>query len=197
MDASLAKPTHNRCAYNTLVVYALILSFILSCDSGSGSSAAVANYQGSWESATPVETTVNVPADTINGQPDTVNIDGEMTVNLEFSDDGSLDILFHFTSSSPPLCDTNNPCHLQSTPGDVYTHLYLGNGVTPEGLEASRMKIVNEDNSQYAVGYAYVSDGRLCISNELWKFILPSHENSASDPLAIDFIECFIRKQSA
>lgn len=193
MDASLAKTTQSRITHITVFVYALILQFILGCDSGSGGGEAAADYNGSWRLETPFDTTAPISTGVINGQPDTVNVDGVMTVNLDFIDDGSLDILFDFTSTNPPLCDTNSPCNMKSTPGNAYSHLYLGKGVTPEGLKASHMKIVNEDNSQYAVGYAYVTNGRLCISNDLWKFILPSHGNTASDPLAIDFNGCFIR----
>ncbi|KPJ88748.1 MAG: hypothetical protein AMJ53_16420, partial [Gammaproteobacteria bacterium SG8_11] len=147
----------------------------------------------SWISETPVEATMSVSVGDANGQSENVNVAGEMTVFLDFYDDGTLDLTFDFVSISPPACSSEQPCNVQSTPIDAYVHQYVGKRIAPEGLEASYVKIVNETNSEYANGYAYVSEDRLCISRGLWDMLIVSDGSSASNPLAIDFARCFVR----
>ena len=168
----------------------IALSILVGCDSdGSG---AQVDYQDSWVSETPSESTMAISVNDSNGQSQTANTDGEMTLYVEFTDGGMLNVTYEFFSVSPPLCSLENPCTLQGSLGNTYEHRYLGKQVTPEGLVASYIRIVNGTDTNYADGYAYVSEDRLCMSYGLWQFLHLADE-AANDPLATDFNRCFIQ----
>ena len=170
---------------------------VLACDSGGSNQESGVDYLDSWKSEMPLETSVAWLVDVGNGQTDTIKTEGEVTVFLEFVDGGPINLTYDFISMSPPLCSPQAPCSMQSIPGDELLHQYIGKQLTPEGLRASYIKIITENSSDFAHGYVYVSEDRLCISNGLWDFFVIKNENSATDPMATDFTKCFVRNSQS
>jgi hypothetical protein len=130
----------------------------------------------------------------INGQSTIVEMEGEMTVFLEFIKDGTVEINFDFVSINPPLCSSESPCNLLSAAIDSYEHQYVGNRVTLEGLDATYIRLENQTDLASVNGFAYVVENRLCISKGLWDFLITAEDSGSSDPLAMDFDRCLIRE---
>jgi hypothetical protein len=141
---------------------------------------------------TPIQSSVSTTTNGKNGQSEIIDVDGEITVFLEFVKDGTINKMFELVSINPPLCSTQEPCNLRITSSTEYLHHYIGKRLTPEGLKASLVRIDNENTSGSVEGYIYVSNDRLCISNGLWDFLIALDKNIDSDPFAIDFTRCFV-----
>lgn len=175
----------------SICVYLCVLLILLGCDSEDGNTTD-SDYVDSWRLETPIQSSVSTTINGKNGQSEVIDVDGEMTVFLEFVKDGTINMTFELVSINPPLCSSQEPCNLQFTPSTEYQHQYIGTRLTPEGLKASFVRILNETNSDSTEGYIYLSEDRLCISNGLWDIMIIDEKNN-TDPLAIDFNKCFVR----
>lgn len=175
----------------SLCVYLCAFLIFLGCDSNNGNTTN-SDYVDSWRLEAPIQSSVSTTTNGKNGQPETIDIDGEITVFLEFVKDGTINKMFDLVSINPPLCSSQEPCNLQITSSTEYLHQYIGKRLSPEGLKASLVRIDNENTSNFVEGFIYVSNDRLCISNALWDFLIALDKHIDSDPLAIDFTRCFV-----
>jgi hypothetical protein len=183
----------------TVHIKLLILTLALglwACSGSDNGSGYKPDYVGVWTLETPVTSSIPMIVSVSNpdgsAQPQTMTTTGETTINLEILDDGSATEQLQFTMLDFPSC---SPCTLNATMGYLYEH--LGNRFTQEGLLASHVRFINQNADDTIEGYAYVSDGRLCFSNNL-SFMLHSSSDGTStpansDPLALNFDNCFVQ----
>lgn len=167
---------------------------LLGCSASDTSSP---DYVGSWKSETPKNTSININA-TTNGQPQTITVNGKLNINFQASDDGSIARQYFFDYSGDPFCNQvgTGTCSLEPVLANQpnYSHMYMGNRITQEGLLASLVTVTNEDNNTSIEGYIYGSNkDRLCLSYNLLDTLFMGQYANKSDPLALDFNHCFVR----
>ena len=179
----------------TVHIKLLLLTLALglwACSGSDNGSGYKPDYVGVWTLETPVTSSISMIVSVANPdgstQPQTVTTTGETTINLEILDDGSATEHFQFTTSDFPSC---SPCTLNDTMGYLYEP--LGSQLTQEGLLASNVRFINQSVDDTIEGYAYVSNGRLCFSNNLSSALHVSGNSSSSDPLALFFDDCFVK----
>jgi hypothetical protein len=174
-----------------ICVYLCVLLFLFGCDSEDHNETDP-GYLDTWRLETPTQGTMSMTVD-LNGQPEVVDTEGDVTVFLEFAEDGTTNIMYEFVSINPPFCSSQDPCNIHASSSKEILHQYIGKRLTSEGLEAFFVRIVNETSSDSTEGYIYLSEDRLCISNGLWDFMIIINDNTNTDPQAIDFDKCFAR----
>ena len=170
------------------VILALATFGGTACNTESDTSA---EYLGFWDLKTPTNGTISFNVDN-NGQSETLTVNGEIALSLEFFEDGTAEEHLKFTTIDQP-CDAQSPCVMNASV--YYQHEYLGSEMTQEGLRASFIRISDESNSKSVDGYVYVSEGRLCFSNNLSAMMLVDSPNTQnSEPLALYFDNCFVKQ---
>lgn len=163
------------------------------CTSGNDSNG-TPDYLGSWDSEIPQSASVSMAITDANGQPQTLTINGEITVSFDALDDGSVDLHFHFDSTDDPACIQYGFCSMDTM--SYRQHEYLGRRFTQEGLRASLVRVTNEDTDTSSDGFMYVSENRLCVSYALLDMFQTYPDTQYSDPLAIYFDHCYVKNTS-
>lgn len=126
------------------------------------------------------------------GATETITVNGELVIALQFDEDGALLVNFEFTTSDFP-CDVENPCSIRGRSRYDYSYLVLNPAVFTGGVVARYVRFTNLDTASVFDGYVYINNGRLCLSHGVWDLLRLSIADGR-DPLNIDFSNCFVEE---
>ena len=173
--------------FGNITLLSALTAFVSGCSSNNNGNY-LPEYVGSWELETPVNASMNINvANSSSGTEAQVLVNGEMAAILEILHDGSVTEHIQFTTNDLLSC---SPCVVNAF---VYRQQeYLGMQTTEEGLRASYVRLTDESDSNSQDGYVYVSEGRMCLSNNLFTMLLRMPDTQNVNPLALYFDNCFV-----